>query len=189
MTTSTLREFADMLGVRPSYVTKLKQADRLVLGADGRVEVEASKQRIEDTRDPNRDDVSRRHADARQAPVPPADESEEDGDGAPAESSSVGYTKSRAMREQYLALSAKLEYERASGKMVDTESVQRAGEQVGATLRGVLENLPDQLAPLLAPVTDEAKLHAMLVEHVELVLLEISVNLEKVAKNLAEVKE
>jgi hypothetical protein len=188
MTTSTLREFADLLGVKPSYVTKLKQADRLVLLEDGRVDVEASQQRIEDTRDPNRDDVQRRHAEARRAAEAGEETAGEDNAETAAEDNSVGYTKSRAMKEQYLALSAKLEYERASGKLVETEAVKRAGDEAGTALRAVLENLPDQLAPLLAPVTDEAKVHALLVENIEIILLEISGKMEAAGRALTEVK-
>ena len=61
MKTATQSEFARLIGVQKSYVTKLKEQGRLVMSADGKlVNVEASKQRIQQTADPNRDDVSQR---------------------------------------------------------------------------------------------------------------------------------
>ena len=47
-------EFATLLGKDKSYVTRLKQAGRLVLTADGQVEVEKSQTLIAATADPSR---------------------------------------------------------------------------------------------------------------------------------------
>lgn len=55
-------EFARRAGYAKSYVTALKQAGRLVMTADGRVDAAASVARIEATRDPNRDDLESRRA-------------------------------------------------------------------------------------------------------------------------------
>lgn len=66
--TATRTEFARILGCRPSYVTELGKAGRLVLTANGRrVRVAESIARIEATRDPAKAGVAARHAAARAA--------------------------------------------------------------------------------------------------------------------------
>lgn len=182
----SLSEFARLQGWRPSYVTKLKQAGRLVLTDTGRVDVDASVARIKASEDPNRDDVRKRHAEARDAAK------SESNDASPPRSEAAdragqSYTTSRAVKERYLALNAKLEYERAAGQLVETATVQRAGTEVGAVLRGALENLPDQLAPLLAEgdADREARIYAHLRDHAEQILTEISRKLEALTRDLA----
>lgn len=65
----TRKEFAEMNGWSPSYVTKLSQAGRLVFTDDNKmVLVEASLEKIAETKDPNRDDVVKRHAENVNAP-------------------------------------------------------------------------------------------------------------------------
>ncbi len=173
MITATLSEFAKLEGVRPSYITKLKQSGRLVITDEGLVDVDASRQRIASTADPNRDDVRARHASARTtAPDPTTD--------------MVGqsFQKSRAVKERFLALSAKLDYELRSGSLVETESVKTAAESTGHIIRSMLENLPDQLAPLLAAEPDENRAHALLTEHIEIALTEIAARLAAVGREL-----
>lgn len=136
-------EFARLMGVHPSYVTRLKQSGRLVLDEDGTVNVEASRLRILETSDPNRDDVAARHAAARggmgggaaDAPVPGS------------------YQAARARKEKYLALQAQLDYERAAGKLIDRVAVERAVAGAVTLFRQRLENLPHRTAPLLISKT------------------------------------
>ena len=54
----TQAEFARQCGWAKSYVTALKAAGRLVMDEFGRVLVEASLRRIDETKDPNRADVA-----------------------------------------------------------------------------------------------------------------------------------
>lgn len=139
MKTATQSEFARLIGVQKSYVTKLKEQGRLVMSADGKlVDVEASKQRIQQTADPNRDDVSQRF----EKPKAP-DANRQAGD--------IGnsYQAARAVKEKYSAMQAKLEYERAIGKLVDKAEVQAVVEDVITQFRQGLENLPYRLAPEL----------------------------------------
>lgn len=173
MTTASFGDFARKNGWHPSYVTRLKQSGRLVLTEDGKVDVEASEIRIKATEDPNRDDVRARHARARKEKnssdgsiIPPPDPQ--------ASQISESYTKSRAVKERYLALTAKLDYDRAAGLVVDTATVKNAGAAAGSALRAALENLPDQLAPLLAPVTDEDEVRRLLDDHMEIVLTQLA---------------
>jgi len=177
----TQAEFARLQGWSRSHVTGLKQAGRLVM--DGkRVDVKASLARIEATKDPNRDDVSRRHKEGRSSKggvgdvpttekpkmVPPSQQSPMD------ERVSSTYQQSRAVKERYLALQAKAQYEKDIGKLVDVALVSKAGADLGTHLRSALENLQDRLAPELAPESDPARIHALLGEQFEYTLTEIS---------------
>lgn len=182
-------EFARLQGWSPSYVTKLKEAGRLVLTADGqRVRVAESLTRIKDTEDPNRDDVRARHARARTAAggaplgetgLPPTAD--------PQNPAGQSFANARAVKERFLALLAKLEYERATGKVVETADVHAAGTEAGTVLRAGIESLPDLVAPLLAegdPVLEE-RIHARLSEHINLALTEISDKLKSLSEQLA----
>lgn len=172
--TVSLAGFARLLGVKPSAVTALKQAGRLVLTDDGkRVRIAASRQRIAETADPSKAAVAARHAAERaakagepapEAPMPstPAgDGLDDDMEGAP------GYQASRARREHYAALAAQRDYEVSIGKLMDAGEVAAAVSQAATTLRTQLEGLPDTLAPQLAAMTDEAQVRATLAEAIE----------------------
>ena len=181
----TFSKFAELQGCSPSYVTKLKQAGRLVLTDDGkRVLVEESRARIKATEDPNRDDVRARHAKTREGGAPASPPAPND----PQSPAGQSFATSRAVKERFFALSAKLEYERAIGKLVDSAAVRAAGAEAGTVLRAALENLPDQVAPQLAEGDSEreARIRARLVEHVGLVLTEISDKLKSLSEQIAE---
>jgi hypothetical protein len=174
--TATQTEFARQLGVRKSYVTKLKQTGRLVLTEDGkRVVVEASKQRIAETKDPNRADVVERHAAAREqlpsngngAGEPAA------GDDTPVPGQRLTHAEAKAQKEFYLAENARLDYEERCGKLLPRDRVRQVVADAFATTRITLESLPALLAPTIAN-RDEQRVQALLAEHIELALAELS---------------
>ena len=98
---------------------------------------------------------------------------------------SESYTRARSVKERYLALQAKLDYDRAIGLVVDTAVVQAAGVEVGTALRAALENLPDQLAPLVAAVADEDRCRQILQDHLEAILKEAAAKIERLGQQLA----
>lgn len=153
--------FARHCGYAKSYVTALKQAGRLVMEG-GKVNLEASLLKIEQTKDPGRDDLIQKHFNARQGQA--------GGDVELLDS----YQSSRATKEKYLALQAKADYESSIGKLVEMADVRRGGAEIGIALRTSMENLEDKLPAELAPVTDPAAIHAILVEHHESVLQALS---------------
>lgn len=169
----TQAEFARQVGVAKSMVTQWKQAGRLVMHGN-RVDVEASVRRIITTRDPNRDDVVQRWADARgrelfpdlvdAPPAPPADPPPAGPD----------FQSARAMKEHYLALQAKADYEKTIGRLAPVEDTRRAGAEIGTLLRVRLEALPRQLGPELAPISEPERVQALLAEHVEQLLGELA---------------
>lgn len=161
-------EFARRQGWSPSYVTELKKADRLVMSEDGRVNVEASIAKIKETEDPNREDVRARHAKTRDGQQPDPEKPD---------IAAESYSRSRAVKERFLALTAKLEYEQKSGALLKAEEVRSAAAEIGSILRSNLENLPDLIAPALAAETDENRVHALLIEHIENTLQQIAARL------------
>lgn len=188
----TRTEFARILGVRKSYVTKLAQAGRLVFTDDNRrVKVHESLKLIEESKDPNRDDVAARHAKRRESGRERSAEAPGAGEGAQAQddgeqSAARSFSRARAEKEHYLALQARLSYEQQIGKLCETAAVRELGEELGVVLREALEALPDQMTPLVAPITDEAKIHAMLVEQCEYILTSLADRMNKAAAQITE---
>lgn len=182
MTAVNQSQFAALQGFSVGYVTKLKQQGRLVLTREGKVDVEASVRRIRDTEDPNRSEVRARWRAERPAPVnsavtsdiAPGADAETSGDG-----SEMSYQDARAMKERFLALQAKTDYERSVGELVAASDVRLSGFNLGTLLRTALEGLPDRLAHELAAASEPEAIRGRLVEEIEDVLREISEGVQK----------
>ena len=174
----TQKQFADHLGVQPSYVTKLKQTDRLVM--DGKkVLVVESIARIEETKDPKRDDVSDRHRKNRSGEaLKPSDPQ-----------SSQSLNKSRAEKEFFNARTAEIEFRKKAGETCEISRVHHAAGEAGAIVRSALENWPDHYAPMFAAESDKTRVHALMVESVEKILHEIADQTSKALTNLQKVQE
>lgn len=192
MTAVNQSQFAALQGVSVGYVTKLKQQGRLVLTREGKVDVEASVQRIRETEDPNRDDVRERWrqqrdgkakaestADASPPQTPTDQRAHEPLLTGAAERSGQTYQVARAMKERFLALQAKTDYERSIGELVAAADVRLSGLNLGTMLRTSLESLPDRLSHELAAASDQEAIRARLVEEVESVLQQVSEGIGK----------
>lgn len=144
-------EFARRLGVNRAYVTRLKQAGRLVVNEEGKVDVEASLMRIRETGG-SRPDVAQRFAHIRGSDVsaPSAERT------ATEDPIGESYQRARAIKEKFLALTAKAEYERLMRTLVPREEVVAALDDLVATLHATLESLPHRLAPRLVHKDHEA---------------------------------
>jgi phage terminase Nu1 subunit (DNA packaging protein) len=159
MTTTVKQiEFAALLGVSRSYITKLKADGRLIMDGD-RVDVEASRARIADTADPHRDDVASRWAERRDraataaAIALPLDDEDDLPEDPPAtsalRSASSSYVDARARKEQAQADIAEMERDKTRGLLIERQAVEAAVEDVMTTVRQALEQQPHRLAPLL----------------------------------------
>ena len=135
-------EFARIIGCGRSYVTALKKAGRLVMTDDGLVLVEESKASI----------ARSNGAPERAAVVP-----QEFGD-------------ARSRREHIEAELKQIELDEKRGRLVVAAEVVAVVADVSTTLRAQLESMPDRLAPMLATVTDEQQIRAVLADEVEMVL-------------------
>ncbi|MFT3758452.1 hypothetical protein [Thauera sp.] len=181
--TLSFKEFADYLGFRPSYITALKKDGRLVLTDDGkRVRVAESVARIEATRNPARADVAQRHAEARTPAEVAPDPSPVQQAAAGAEKIGNTYQAARAVKERYLAMSAKRDYEVAIGKLLPADEVRSAIANAASVIRTELENLPDSIAPILAAETDEARVRLLLADEIEAALGNLAARFDKIAK-------
>lgn len=164
MKSVTQAEFARILGFSRSAVTQLKNAGRLVLDENGLVLVDESKIRIRDTADPNRDDVAARHRKGRAG-------RHDESDHATAKS---GFQEFRALKENYLALHAKIDYEIRIGELVEREKVDRDWINVATILRTSLEKMSDTLSGVLAAESDQSRVHLILTDQIETILNSIS---------------
>lgn len=184
----SLTEFARLRGIKGSYVTQLKKEGRLVLTDDGkRVRVPESIARIEATRDPAMAGVAERHAANRlakaggsdaPAAAPPEAHTAVSG----AEKIGNTYQAARAVKERYLAMSAKRDYEVSVGKLLPADEVRGALANAVATMRIALEALPDSLAPVMAGETDEARIRILLSDEIEHALGELARQFADIAK-------
>lgn len=175
--TATRREFADILYVKPGYVTQLAAAGRLVLTADGkRVRVAESIARIEATRDPSRTPVAQRHADERGAPArtgheptafPPLDGDPGGFEMSPA--TQYSYQDAKAKREHWAAEREHAQWRKEAGELMERGEVVAAFADAGATLRSKLEAWAAVLPPQLAG-RDEAAIRATMADQVERLL-------------------
>ena len=136
----TQAEFAAHMQWRKSYVTKLKQEQRLVLTDDGLVDVAASLARIKATT----------------------------GAGTRADPGVMGpqYADAKDRNEHYTAELNRIRFEREIGALRDAAEVADITADVAATLAAWLDALPDRLAPMLAAIGgDEARIRAALRDH------------------------
>jgi len=185
MTTATQSEFAALIGRNKSHVTRLKQAGRLVLTDDGLVDVEKSQKLIAMTADPSRADAVAARDQARASLA--GDGGADTGSPAPeraaqlsqAEHIGNSYQGARALKEKYNALTAKLEFEQASGKLVEADAARLFAADLAATFRGALEILPDRIAPELVELSDTETIRAVLVESFEQILTDLADKIKK----------
>jgi len=138
--------------------------------------VKESLARIEATKDPNRDDVAKRHEENRHADA--RDGSQQHAISGMDERVSATYQQSRAVKERYLALQAKAEYEERIGKLVALDDVNRAFSAQWTQLRISMDHLRDQISAELSAESDQDLIHAMLGEHFERLQAELCQKLE-----------
>ncbi len=155
--------FAARIGRSPSYITWLKDNNRLVLSLDGKkVDVLATEALIAETADPSKVAVAARHHQDRlqrdvysqlnpsveptsmAAPPPPYTPAGQQPD----------FQKARALREHNLAQLAEIELRKAKEELVERSAVKLAAYNGGRLLRDQLLGMPPQLAAELAAMTD-----------------------------------
>lgn len=171
----TRAEFARQMGVNRSTVTRWAEQGRLVLLTDGSVDAAASRLRIDQTSG-GRDDVAARHAAARArngAQDAPAGQGGTASITPPVDNAPAGLESSRppgvetradaqARKESAAADLLEIELQEKRGSMLPADQAEAAFRAVGAAVRAALDVLPDQTAPLVAPVTDLDECHALL---------------------------
>ena len=161
-------EFAAHKGWSKAYVSKLAKQERLVLTADGKVDVVATEALLQRTADPSKTGVADRHqrervergVTAHLAPAappldPPPPPAGNDGE-------TIDFQKARARREHYLARLAENESRKSDGELVERSAVENAAFATGRLLRDLLLGLPKQISAELAAVSDPWELERQL---------------------------
>lgn len=190
MILETRAQFARRLGVSRSIITKWVADGRIVLSGD-MVDVEASQKRLEETGG-DRPDVAARHAaeraEKRALPVsttpPPPASPAASADSTASDGIGNSYQAARAVKEKYLALTAKQNYEAAAGNLIPREDVDATLMALGATMRARVEAMPDQLTPIVAPSTDFDEVHALNSEAARALLAGMADDLDRARKAL-----
>jgi hypothetical protein len=88
--------------------------------------------------------------------------------------SGLEYSKARAVRENYLARMAKIDFEERSAKLVSADEVKVAAFNRFRQFRDGVLNIPDRLAAVLAAETDPSRVHDALVTEIRKVLVEFA---------------
>ena len=190
----TKSEFADYLGLVPSYITALVKAGRIVLDGEGRsarVKVAESLALIESTHG-GRFDVARRHAAARRrapsealastSPQPPKENAAKRDSESP-ESEKLVDAKTR--KESAQADQEEMKAAQMAGNLIARDDVEAAMKFIGAAVRAAMEVFPDQNAPVLCAVTDLNETHALLTEACRNVLLDVGAAVDRQREQLS----
>lgn len=188
----TRAEFARQMGVNRSTVTRWAEAGRLVVLADGRIDAEASRHRLAQTTG-GRDDVAARHA-AGRAQIGPQGATQGQGShnhtpplvdnpATAREPARSGIPETRAdaqaRKESAAADLLEIELQEKRRSLLPAAEAEAAFRAIGAAVRAALDVLPDQTAPLVAPVTDLDECHALLADACRNALAAVGAALER----------
>ncbi len=189
----SLSAFAKLQGVRPSYITKLKEHGRLVLTNDGkRVRVAESIDRIAQTAG-GRIDVAARHASRRDAGGSIA--AQDVGQGAETEKNApegeggagkdVRLVDAKLRKESAQADQEEMKAAQMRGDLIPKEDVDAAMRFIGGAVRAALEVFPDQTAPLVAPIVSLDEVHELLTQACRDALMSVGEAIERQKAEIA----
>lgn len=88
-------------------------------------------------------------------------------------------------RVQAAADREEMERDKLAGDLIAREDVDAAMRFIGATVRGLMDVLPDQIAPIVAPMTSLDETHAALTEATRDVLVRLGETIERQQAALA----
>lgn len=173
-------KFAALIEVTKGYVTQLKKQGRVVMTDDGKlVDVEASLKLIQESADPNRDDVVARHAAERLAKNNKDKKLVQTAEDSPAaDAQQAKFSEGRAKEQHFKALRAEMDYKKELGDLVSKEDMQMAVADLVMTFRQAVENVPHRLSSELVG-KDVDFIRARLREDLSAALLELQSNCRK----------
>lgn len=166
MTIESRAAFARRLGVNKSTITRAADAGRLVLGRDGRINVEKSLEKWNATKG-GRIDVEARHAESRGRSIPEAGQANKNATAAPYSQNNAtdaatepqlsgDRTRVKALGMYYENQAIKLEMALRRGLRYPLALVRKESSGIGSTVRAAIERIIDQTAPRLAVMTNDA---------------------------------
>lgn len=153
------------MGWNRSSVTRAIQGGRVVLTEDGQVDVEASLARIEVLAHPAPhhrahalalEEGRKKRSDPPAASAPPKTES--------LEALNLRLKRAEADKREREAEMARLDLEAKAGDLIARADVEFALDEVGAILRGLMDNLASRLAPAVHPLQTLEETHAAIDE-------------------------
>ena len=159
----SLRAYARHRGVSLTAVQKAIHSGRITPTADGKIDSDRA-----DTEWKAKTRPGQRQA----KPAPPATREPEHAEAPVA--GGLDYFRARAVRENYLARLAKIEFEEKTAKLISRDEVQVAAFTKGRTARDNLLNIPDRLAATLAAESDADKVHQILTGEIRKALDELA---------------
>lgn len=134
-----------------STVTRYAQAGKIVVTAQGLVDVEASEERLAAAADPLKEGVRQRHERGRR---------EKGGESTRLDPNDTSYqllTKHRAAAEAERATLLRLQREKEEGRLVDAEAVHKRTFQLARAAANAINAIDARIDPLLAGESDPAK--------------------------------
>lgn len=84
------------------------------------------------------------------------------------------YAQARAFREQYLARTAKLDFEERSGTLLRRDEVVAEFSNLVRSARDRLLSIPDRISPILAVESDATRVYQILSDEIREALVELS---------------
>jgi hypothetical protein len=181
MTVESRAAFARRIGRARSWVTQLAQAGRLVLVADGRVDVEASLERMGATADPSHAALAERHAATRAAKgqgdaaapaaatpaagaadAPGSDDDSADDSDHKGAAQDPTFAHWRARSERAKAMKAEHELAILNGALLRRDQVIAAITAAAARWRTASSDWCDHVAPTVLGITDEGRVASVL---------------------------
>jgi hypothetical protein len=173
----SVRKYAQHRGVSHVSVLKAIRAGRIERSADGTINVEAADAAWQKNTNPGQQARQQPRADPPPAQVHTVPEATVNLDPMRESKSMAGgldYSKARAVRENYMARLAKIEFEERSDKLMSRDEVEVSAFKKYRTFRDSMLNIPDRLAAVIAAETDAAKVHALLSEEIRKMLTEFA---------------
>jgi hypothetical protein len=160
----SLRAYAKHRGVSLTAVQKAIHSGRIATTSEGLIDSDRADAEWKAKTRPGQRRVKQ---------VPPAVVREPERAEAPI-SGGLDYFRARAVRENYLARLAKIEFEEKTAKLISRDEVQVAAFTKGRTARDNLLNIPDRLAATLAAESDADKVHQILTAEIRKALDELA---------------
>ncbi len=162
----SLRAYAKHRGVSLAAVQKAIRSGRIATTEDGSVDSERADAQW----------ATRTRPGQKRTAKPAANPAATFVDAPRAEPAGAGldYFRARAIRENYLARLAKIEFEEKSAKLVSRDEVQVAAFTKARTVRDSLLNIPDRLAATLAAEADADNVHQMMTVEIRRALDELA---------------
>ena len=155
----SLRAYAKHRGVSLTAVQKAIHSGRISTTADGKIDSDRADTEWKAKTRPGQ----------RRTPRPTAAPSPE-----PTGVGGLDYFRARAVRENYLARLAKIEFEEKTAKLISRDEVQVAAFTKGRTARDNLLNIPDRVAATVAAESDADLVHQILTEEIRKALDELA---------------